>query len=76
MTKAAALLLASSMALAACVSDEPSGGSSSEGTDGGTTTEELQRGIDQKSPGDTIVLTVVRDGEELELDVTLTSRPA
>ena len=40
------------------------------------TAEELQRVIDQKSPGDTIVLTVVRDGEELELDVTLTSRPA
>jgi S1-C subfamily serine protease len=40
------------------------------------TAEELQRVIDLKSPGDTIVLTVVRDGEELELDVTLTSRPA
>jgi S1-C subfamily serine protease len=40
------------------------------------TAEELQRAIDAKSPGDTVELTVVRDGEELELDVTLASRPA
>ncbi len=40
-----------------------------------TTAEELQRVIDSKSPGDEIELTVTRDGEELQVDVTLASRP-
>jgi S1-C subfamily serine protease len=40
------------------------------------TAEELQRVIDSRSPGDTIELTVVRDGRELSVDVTLASRPA
>jgi putative serine protease PepD len=40
------------------------------------TAEELQRVIDARSPGDTIELTVVRDGRELSVDVTLASRPA
>ncbi len=39
------------------------------------TAEELQQRIDAKSPGDAVELTVVRDGEELQVDVTLTSRP-
>ncbi|MBA3347012.1 MAG: trypsin-like peptidase domain-containing protein, partial [Actinobacteria bacterium] len=41
-----------------------------------TTAQELQRRIDAQRPGDTIELTVVRDGRELSVDVTLTTRPS
>jgi S1-C subfamily serine protease len=41
-----------------------------------TTAQELQRRIDEQSPGDTIELTVSRGGRELSVDVTLTTRPS
>ena len=38
--------------------------------------QELQRLIDSRSPGDTVELTVTRDGRRLDVDVTLTTRPS
>ena len=40
------------------------------------TAEDLQRAIDAHKPGDTITLTVVRDGDTRTVDVTLDSRPS
>jgi putative serine protease PepD len=36
---------------------------------------ELQSAVDSKQPGDTVTLTVLRDGERLEVEVTLATRP-
>lgn len=38
--------------------------------------EDLQRAVDAKKPGDTITLTVSRDGETRSVEVTLDSRPS
>jgi S1-C subfamily serine protease len=40
------------------------------------TVEDLLSALRNRSPGDTVQLTVNRDGEELELTPTLTDRPA
>jgi S1-C subfamily serine protease len=37
--------------------------------------EDLQRAIDANRPGDTVTLTIVRDGESREVEVKLASRP-
>jgi S1-C subfamily serine protease len=37
--------------------------------------QDLQSAIDAKRPGDTITLTLVRDGDSREVDVRLASRP-
>jgi putative serine protease PepD len=41
-----------------------------------TSSVELQSGVDAKRPGDTITLTVLRDGKRRTLEVTLETRPA
>jgi len=41
-----------------------------------TTSAELQSAIDAKTPGDTISVTIIRDGKQRTLDVTLASRPS
>ena len=38
--------------------------------------DELRRAIDDRSPGDTIELTVLRGGEHVTVEVTLEARPA
>ena len=38
--------------------------------------DELRRAIDAKRPGDTVELTVLRDGEQESVEVTLDARPA
>ena len=40
-----------------------------------TTSAELQSAVDSKRPGDTVTLTVLRDGEAREIEVTLDNRP-
>jgi S1-C subfamily serine protease len=41
-----------------------------------TTSQELQSAIDARQPGDTVSLTVVRDGDARTVEVELASRPA
>ena len=41
-----------------------------------TSAEDLQRAIDSHKPGDTITLTVSRDGESRTVEVTLDTRPS
>jgi S1-C subfamily serine protease len=55
----------------------PTGGDIITAIDGDevTTSSELQNAIDAKQPGDTIVLTVVRNDDEREVEVTLAERP-
>ena len=40
-----------------------------------TSSEELQRAIDSKKPGDTISVTYWRNGDSHTVDVKLTTRP-
>ncbi len=40
-----------------------------------TTSAELQSAVDSKRPGDTVTITVLRDGEAREIEVTLDTRP-
>jgi S1-C subfamily serine protease len=41
-----------------------------------STTAELQSAVDGKRPGDTVSITVLRDGERKDIEVTLGTRPA
>ena len=41
-----------------------------------TSSAELQSAVDSKRPGDTVTLTVLRDGEPTSVEVTLATRPA
>lgn len=56
----------------------PTGGDVIVGLDGQTisTSAELQSAIDAKRPGETVTLTVVRDGERRSISVTLGTRPS
>jgi putative serine protease PepD len=56
----------------------PTGGDVIVAVDGDAvmTSAELQSAIDANKPGDTISLTILRDGTERTVDVTLASRPA
>ena len=56
----------------------PTGGDVIVAVDGDavTTSAELQSAIDAKKPGDTISLTILRDGTARTVDVTLASRPS
>ena len=40
-----------------------------------TTSAELQSAVDSKRPGDKVTITVLRDGEAREIEVTLDTRP-
>jgi S1-C subfamily serine protease len=41
-----------------------------------TSSEELQSAVDAKKPGDTVTITIVRDGERKTIRVTLDTRPS
>ncbi len=55
----------------------PTGGDIVTAIDGDevTTSAQLQSAIDAKQPGDTVTLTVVRNGDERQVQVTLDERP-
>jgi S1-C subfamily serine protease len=56
----------------------PTGGDVIVAVDGDpiTTSAELQSAVDAKQPGDTMTLTVVRDGKRRTVEVTLAARPS
>jgi putative serine protease PepD len=58
--------------------DVPTGGDVITAVDGKTvrTAEELRRAVDARKPGDTVKLTVVRDGKERTVTVELGTRPS
>jgi len=58
--------------------DYPTGGDVIVAFDGAsiTSAEELQSAVDAKRPGDTVSITLVRDGKRRTIKVTLDTRPS
>jgi serine protease Do len=55
----------------------PTGGDIIVGFDGReiTSSAELQGAVESKRPGDTVTLTILRDGDRSDVEVTLDERP-